>query len=287
MILVTGAAGKTGKAVVSALAARGAAVRAFVRRAAQVPSLQEAGATATFVGDLRNPDDLWYASEGITAIYHICPNMQPDEVAIAAQVFAAAKGQEVPRLVYHSVLHPQTPAMPHHWQKLRVEDLLFTTGLDYTILQPAAYMQNVLAGWSTIVEQGIYRIPYAASSRLGMVDLHDVAQAAAIVLTTAGHRGATYELATDEWLTQAEVARILSEVIGRAVHVEVQAREQWREQATQAGLSPYAIESLDKMFVYYERFGFCGNGRSLTALLGRPPQGLVDCLQAHATSAPH
>lgn len=286
MILVTGAAGKTGKAIVSALAARGAAVRAFVRRTDQVAGLQTAGSTETFVGDLRNPDDLWYACAGIAAIYHICPNMQPDEVAIAAQVFAAAKGQGVPRLVYHSVLHPQTPAMPHHWQKLRVEDLLFTTGLDYTILQPAAYMQNVLAGWSTIVEQGIYRIPYAATTCLGMVDVQDVAQAAASVLTTAGHRGATYELATDEWLTQEEVAGILSEVIGRTVHVEVQAHEQWQQQATQAGLSRYAVETLPKMFAYYERFGFCGNGRSLTSLLGRPPQRLVDCLQTYATADP-
>ena len=119
-----------------------------------------------------------------------------------------------------------------------------------------------------------------------MVDLHDVAQAAAIVLTTAGHRGATYELATDEWLTQAEVAGILSEVTGHVVHVEVQTREQWQQQATQAGLSPYAVETLPKMFAYYERFGFCGNGRSLTALLGRPPQSLVDCLQAYATADP-
>jgi len=281
MILVTGAAGKTGKAVVSALAARGAAVRAFVRRAPQVTNLQEAGAAATFVGDLRNPDDLWHACEGITALYHICPNMQPDEVAIAAQVFAAAKGQGVERLVYHSVLHPQTQAMPHHWQKLRVEELLFTTGLAYTILQPAAYMQNVLASWSTIVTQGRYRIPYAATTRLGMVDLHDVAQAAAIILTTPGHHGATYELATDEWLTQTEVASILSEVTGRPVQVAVQAREQWRTQAIQAGCSPYALETLCKMFVYYERFGFWGNGRVLTTLLGHSPRSLADCLRAY------
>lgn len=279
MILVTGAAGKTGKAIVEALAARGAAVRTFVRRSTQIDCLQEAGSTEILVGDLHNPDDVWYACQNIDTIYLICPNMQPDEVAIAAQVIAAAKAQGVTRLVYHSVLHPQTAAMPHHWQKLRVEELLFTAGLDYTILQPAAYMQNVFAGWRAIVEEGIYRVPYALSTRLGMVDLADVAQAAALVLTTPGHNGATYELATDEWLTQDAVAVILSEGLGRPVRAEVQSRESWQTQAHNAGLSDYAIETLLKMFEYYERYGFCGNGHVLEWLLGRPPTKFADCVR--------
>ena len=57
----------------------------------------------------------------------------------------AARRAGIRHLVYHSVLHPQVEAMPHHWQKMRVEEQLFAAGLPYTILQPAAYMQNVLA----------------------------------------------------------------------------------------------------------------------------------------------
>ena len=280
MILITGAAGKTGKAIVGALAARGAPVRALVRRPEQIAALQASGATEVFVGDLRNGDDLQGACQQIATLYHICPNMQPDEVQIAAGVIAAAKAQGVICLVYHSVLHPQTATMPHHWQKLQVEELLFTAGLDYTILQPAAYMQNVLASWQSIVQEGIYRVPYAASTRLGMVDLADVAQAAAIVLTTDGHSGATYELASDEWLTQATVARILGEVLGRAVQVAVQPRAEWQKQAQQAYLGDYAIDTLLKMFDYYERYGFCGNGQVLTWLLGRAPTKFADFVRA-------
>ena len=280
MILITGAAGKTGKAIVGALAARGAPVRALVRRPEQIAALQASGATEVFVGDLRNGDDLQGACQQIATLYHICPNMQPDEVQIAAGVIAAAKAQGVICLVYHSVLHPQTATMPHHWQKLQVEELLFTAGLDYTILQPAAYMQNVLASWQSIVQEGIYRVPYAASTRLGMVDLADVAQAAAIVLTTDGHSGATYELASDEWLTQDEVAQILDKVLGRAVQVAVQPRAEWQTQAQQAHLGDYAIDTLLKMFDYYERYGFCGNGRVLTWLLGRSPTKFADFVRA-------
>ena len=91
------------------------------------------------------------------------------------------------RLVYHSVLHPQIEAMPHHWEKMRAEELLFAAGLDVTVLQPTAYMQNILAGWRDIVEAGIYRVPYPVESRISLVDLDDVAAAAALVLTQPGH----------------------------------------------------------------------------------------------------
>ena len=281
MILVTGAVGKTGRAVIQALATRKVPVRAFVRRMEQVAAVQRIGATEAIVGDLRNQDDLESACQGIETLYHICPNMQPDEVAIAERIFAAAKRSDIPRVVYHSVLHPQTASMPHHWQKNRVEELLFTTGFDYTILQPAAYMQNVLASWQTIIEQGMYAVPYALSTRLGMVDLHDVAEAAAFILTTRNHSGATYELATDEWLTQSEVAAILSEVLGRPVRAEVQPRQMWEQNARSAGLSDYAIATLRNMFVYYERYGFCGNGNVLRWLLGRPPTRFADCMNRY------
>lgn len=281
MILVTGAVGKTGRAVIQALATRKVPVRAFVRRMEQVAAVQRIGATEAIVGDLRNQDDLESACQGIETLYHICPNMQPDEVAIAERIFAAAKRSDIPRVVYHSVLHPQTASMPHHWQKNRVEELLFTTGFDYTILQPAAYMQNVLASWQTIIEQGMYAVPYALSTRLGMVDLHDVAEAAAFILTTRNHSGATYELATDEWLTQSEVAAILSEVLGRPVRAEVQPRQMWEQNARSAGLSDYAIATLRNMFMYYERYGFCGNGNTLCWLLGRTPTRFSDCMKRY------
>lgn len=284
MILVTGAAGKTGKAVVQTLALRAAPTRAFVRRPEQIDELHACGATQVVVGDLRSADELARACQQIDTLYLICPNMQPDEVAIAERVITAAKYAGIRRLVYHSVLHPQTEAMPHHWQKLRVEELLFMAEFDYTILQPAAYMQNVLAGWTTIVNEGIYRIPYAPSTRLGMVDLEDIAEAAAVVLTTEGHNGAIYELATAEWLTQDAVAAILGEATGRSVRAVTEQRDRWQQNARKAGLSDYATETLLRMFVYYEAYGFCGNPKILTWLLGRNPTTFTDCMRRYCNN---
>ena len=141
-------------------------------------------------GDLHDETALEKAMRGVQKIYHICPNVQPDEVEIGEKVIRAARDGGVSHFVYHSVLHPQVEDLPHHWKKLRVEELLFKSGLGYTILQPEAYMQNTLAQWNAITQKGIFPVPYAETTRLGMVDLEDVAEAAAVVLTEPGYLGA-------------------------------------------------------------------------------------------------
>jgi uncharacterized protein YbjT (DUF2867 family) len=168
--------------------------------------------------------------------------------------------------------------MPHHWQKMRVEELLFTSGVPYTILQPAAYMQNVLANWDQIVNEGVYAVPYALETRMSLVDLQDVAAVAAQVLTEEGHIGAIYELCGPEILSQQQLAGIMGSCLGREVKGRVLAHDRWQRSARAAGLSRYAVESLLKMFRYYDQFGFWGNGHVLAWLLGRSPTSFADFL---------
>lgn len=271
MILVTGAAGKTGRAVVEALVARGQVVRGLVRREEQGDGLKRLGARDVVVGDMRDQGAVDRAAEGVRAVYHLAPNLHPEERAIGRVVLAAAQAAGVEHFVFHSVLHPQTEAMPHHWQKLRVEEALFVSGVPYTILQPAAYMQNVWAYREAIRERGVYPVPYAVATRLSMVDLQDVAEAAALVLTEPGHAGATYELCGPEILSQTEIAATLSQHLGRPVRVEPVPAEVWKARALASGLGDYQVETLVKMFQYYEQHGFWGSPRVLAWLLGRAP----------------
>ena len=279
MILVTGAAGKTGRAIIRALSARGALVRALVHRPAQIQALEKLGAHEVLVGDMHALTTMEQAAQGVHRVYHICPNVSPDEVAIGQVAIEAARSAGVEHFVFHSVLHPQTEDMPHHWGKLRVEEQLFTSGLPYTILQPAAYMQNVLAYWDQILEQGVYPVPYAVQTRLGLVDLEDVAEAAAIVLTEPGHAGATYELAGAEAMTQTELAALLGHKLGRSVRARAVSPEVWEQGARASGLGDYQLNTLLKMFRYYECYGFWGNPRVLAWLLGRPPGTWADFIE--------
>ena len=284
MILVTGAGGKTGKAVIKALVARGATVRALVRSAAYAPALTAMGVGEVVAGSMDDANSLAQAVRGTEAIYHICPNVSPHEVAFAKAVIKAATEHGCPRLVYHSVLHPQIEAMPHHWNKLRVEELMFATALDITILQPTAYMQNCIAEWDRMVRDGIFRVPYPVETPLSLVDLEDVGQAAAMVLTSNGHSGATYELVGTPPLSQIEIAATFGQALNKTVRAEAEAVEDWDRRARSGGMEDYARETLTKMFRAYARYGLKGNPNVLGWLLGRPPTSLASFVVRTAAS---
>lgn len=268
MILVTGAGGKTGRAVLDALAGQDEPVRAWVRRPQHAQGL---ACSDWIAGDMRDAP-LWDAAcKGVRAVYHICPNLHPDEGAICQLALDAADRAGLQHFVYHSVLHPQTSTMPHHWRKLQCEETIFASDLPFTILQPCAYMQNVLAYWTSISGQAIYPVPYALDARLSLVDLQDVATVAAKVLTEAGHAGAIYELAGPQPLSQTEIAAALAEALGQPVAAQRVDWADWQADARQQGMGEEAIETLLAMFRYYDRYGLVGNPNVLGWLLGRVP----------------
>lgn len=285
MILVTGASGKTGRTVVSALVERGCSVRALVHHETQVRPIQSLGAEEVIVGDMLSQSSLSQAARGVDSIYHICPNVSPDELAIGKMTIAAAEAAEVKLFVFHSVLHPQIEMMPHHWCKLRVEEALLGSHLPFTILQPAAYMQNVLEEWKAIQEHGVYAVPYSSEAPMSLVDLHDVGQAAATVLTQTNHVGGIYELAGPEVLTPRQIAEMLGKVLRRDVQAEKITIQSWRTRAEASGLGHYQIDTLVKMFEYYDRFGLWGNSRALEELSGRRPTRFRDFVERTVNEA--
>jgi uncharacterized protein YbjT (DUF2867 family) len=237
--------------------------------------LHEQGVPEVVVGDMSHPSVLADACFGVESIYLICPNMSGAEPAIGRTAIAAAKRCGVPRLVYHSVLHPQTHDMPHHLQKLQVEEALFKSGLAYTILQPGPYMQNLLAQFEQIADKGILSAPYSTTVRFGMIDLFDFGEAAVQVFQDETHFGATYEL-VGQVLSLDEAAEFLSEVLGRDVRAKKQPLLQWKRSAVKGGMESAQMSWLAKMFRYYDRFGLEGNPSTLTWLLGRRPGSFTD-----------
>ena len=276
MILITGAAGKTGQAVIQALSMRGETLRALVHDPGQIQTVKALGVHEVLVGDLLYRSALDEAFKDVRAVYQIPPNVNPDEVVIGKNMIDAAQSAGIEHFVFHSVLQPQIEAMPHHWKKLRVEEALLQSGLPFTILQPTAYMQNILAQWDNIIQRGSYSAPYPEETRLSMVDLEDVAQVAATVLTEAGHAGATYELVGEHAISQIKVAAILSQKLNRPIQITVTPLKDWEERARASGLGDYQVDTLIRMFRYYADYGFEGNSHVLNWLLGRPPRSFED-----------
>lgn len=270
MILVTGAAGQTGLAVLDALRRRGAPARALVSRASSAGKVEAAGARDVAVGDLESANDVRRAAEGCSAIYHVCPVMSDAEPAIGGRVIAAARAAGA-RVVFHSLVHAQIDALPHHRDKRLVEQALIESGLAYTILKPTMYMQNTRWSWASIVERGVYRLPYSVDARMSLVDLDDVAEAAAIVLSEPGWDGGEFELCSGDNLTRVEMAAALSEALGRDVHAEAYGIDEWKRDAATTR-TPFAIARVAAMYAHYDRHGLRGgNPRVLALILGRQP----------------
>jgi NAD(P)H dehydrogenase (quinone) len=278
MIFITGAAGKTGRAILHALAKQEVPVKALVRSHKDADNLAVNTNCEFVLGDLREPAGFASSLEGINSLYYICPNVTPDEAEIGLQLIELAQQYKIKRFCYHSVLHPQIEEMPHHWQKMRMEESLFKSDINFTILQPCAYMQNILGGWDKIKE-GKYITPYRTSARLSIVDLHDVAAAAANVLTQPGHDNAIYELAGPQALSQQEVALALSKALEISVEAIELKLEDWRISAENSGMDGYALQTLLKMFEYYDQYGLIGNPRTLENLLGHKPTSFQQFLQ--------
>lgn len=247
-VVVSGAAGKTGRAVADALELDGWEVRRLTRAE----------------GDLRDSATLHRAADGADALYHLAPNLSSDEEAMGENALAAAR-QHGLRLVFHSVLAPSVEAMPHHWRKARVEAMLRAApDVAWTILQPAPYLQNLLPFLAEARQHGRFRLPYDPTKPLAMVDLADVGAAAVAVLADDRHVHATWELCGEGGVTHAEVAERIGASIERVPP------DDW----------PGAPPDLVAMFRFYDASGLVGSSRALEALLGRAPLSLDDFLAA-------
>ncbi|MFD2090848.1 SDR family oxidoreductase [Blastococcus deserti] len=270
MIVVTAAGGRTGAAVVHALWARRKRVRALVGRTAPRPELTALSAEVAAV-DLTDAATVEPLLAGADALYLIWPNFHPQETAGAVALLAAARRAGVARVVYHSVLRPQARAMPHHAAKDLVEEALDASGLRWRVLQPCAYAQNLDGQLADAATAGVLRSPWGLRQGQSLVDLRDVADAAAVLLTEDGLDGGTFEAAGPEPLTAPQIAAVMGTRLGREVRaVDV---------VPDGPVPPpeqYAARCRRLMFDHYRAHGFAGSPRVLEALLDRPPRIFAD-----------
>ena len=273
MILITGANGQTGRAIIKALLSKGEQIRAFVHKPQQIQEIKSLGDMEVVVGNMMDQKTLDEAFTGVSAVYHICSAVNPDEVQIGQTIINAAGKANVKHFVYHSVLHSILQDMPHHQKKLMVEELLVDSGIPYTIIQPAVLMQNILESWNLLNEKGIFQQKFFTTeeTRMCMIDLEDLAEAASIILTSPGHKGATYELCGPENLSLSDMIAAMKQNFGGEIKVETPQDEMFAAQLKKFGVGDYQVNTLLKMFKHYNEHGFIGNPNVLTWILGRKP----------------
>lgn len=273
IILVVGATGKFARLVIPELLRRNSIVRALVRDTERGEAAQSAGAAQIAIGDLRNADSVDKASEGVDGIFHIGPAFAPDEAAMGITLVDAAERAGVRKVVFSSVIQPTNTRLKNHASKIPVEDALYSSRLNYTILHPANFMQNIGIAWPSIVREGKFAEPFPEETRIARVDYRDVAEVAAIALTDSKLDFATLELCAGMF-SRLDIVSIISRELGRPIASEEPSFEEWANKS-RLPYNDHQIHLLSKVHDHYREFGLGGNSLSLSAALGRGPRSMA------------
>lgn len=269
---MVGANGANSGAVLPELVARGAHVRALVRDEERAETARMRGAAETVLADLAAPASLPAAMDGVDAVFHINPAFAPREADMGVAMVEAARGAGVRKFVFSGVIHPTVSAMVNHTAKQPVEEALYASGMDFTVLQPAMFLQNLRALWGEVLSTGRLALPYSVHAKVCWVDYRDVAEAAALALTGTELSYGTFELSAPGMVDREQIAAVMSEELGRPVVAAESPLE---------GLP----EGIVRMMRHYDAHGFPGgNALVLRTILGREPRTLRGYVRELAAS---
>ncbi|MFZ6677889.1 NmrA family NAD(P)-binding protein [Undibacterium sp. Tian12W] len=272
-ILAVGAAGKFAGLVVPELVKRGAIVRGLVRNPEKAEEARANGVTEIAIGDLSDRAAIESALQGVDGVFYLAPAFLQDEAQVGMQLVEAAKAAGVRRFLFSGAIHPVISQLANHNGKPAVEEALIRSGMQYTLLQPGVFYQNMAPALPVAAEHGVFAEPFSSTSTLGRVDYRDVAEVAALALTGDALAYGTFELTAGENTDRDHVVRIMGEVLGREVKSVTPTFEQW---AAMVHLPDAArpTQMLRAMYAYYDRHGLQGNSLTLRAILGREPRSL-------------
>lgn len=273
-ILVIGGTGNVGSEVLKQLVeGRNVELRALVRKeGASLPKGVE-----PFVGDLLDPVSVEKALTGVDKLY-LLNAVTPDELTQGLIAYGLARKLNIKHIVYHSVFKVEAfKNVPHFASKLAIESALRQFDVPFTVIRPNYFFQNDATLKPVLLGAGIYPVPLG-NPGISAVDVRDIAEAAAIALTNAGHEGKTYHLNGPEVLSGAKMAAVWSAALGKKIQYTGEDMDAFEEQMRQKAPSWSAFDIRMMFQGYLERGFIAGDGdlETLTALLGHAPRRYQD-----------
>jgi uncharacterized protein YbjT (DUF2867 family) len=285
MILVTGGTGLVGRGVVRLLSEQGVAARALSRNLQNAQSLP--GITWV-AGDLAKLESLPAAFKGTKTLF-LVSSIGEDTAVLQHNALEAARNARLTHIVKLSAFgassHSNAPICRWHYQ---VEQEMQQSGMDWTILRPHHFMQNLLAQTQYIINDSVV---YSASGdgRIPYIDARDIAAVAAVTLTKPGHRGKKYVLTGSEALSYRQATEIISNTIGKPLRFVDESPEEARARRRREGYAPAILESALAISAYQRAEGKTLTITSVVAdLTGRAPRTFAEFVRDHAAAfSPH
>lgn len=277
MILVTSAAGNTGRVFVKALVDAGLDVAAtdINPKVSELPGIKQ-----SYVGDLTNRAFIHQIISEVDQVVYIPPLFSAQEALIGKQLIDSSIELGVKQFVFISVTHPILTTLLQHVAKRDVEEHLIYRGMEtdlqYTILQPMHYMHNFNP--NAVAEAGEYRIFYTIDSKVGYVDPSDVGQVVVeVIQNSEKHNKATYELVGTKPYSPKELVEIFNTTFNlqtKAVYMPVY---EFLDQINAQDL--YFRKGFEQLAYSYSTWGLDGNANVLEMLLGHKPTSFEEYLQ--------
>jgi len=281
VILVTGATGASGSAVIREFARNQVAARALVRKASKAKDLEQLPGVEIVIGDMLQPDS---ALDGVDRVLMISSS-EPAMLETQCRFVDAAKRAGVRHVVKFSGKESSIGFDPMRFRFTRmheeIEDYLEASGVAWTHLRPSQFMQVYLRETLTIVAKRALFFPLE-NVKLAPIDQEDIAKIAFTVLRSDGHEGRRYEMTGPESLSMAEIAERISAAIGEIVrYVNVTPSER-RQAMLAVGLPTYIVDALDEQAEERRR---CPESRvdlSTHTALGIRPTTFSEFARTHA-----
>lgn len=283
MIVVTGATGQLGRLVVRNLIRRGipsAKIVAIARSRDKAAELAELGVTIR-CADYTRPQTLRAAFDGASRLLLISSSEVGKRASQHRAVIDAAEHAGVDLLAYTSLLHADESPLMLADEHVQTEVYLEQSGLPVTLLRNGWYTENYTGLIPRIIEHGAL-LGCAGQGRIASATREDLADAAAVVLTTRGHAGKTYELAGDEAYTLAEFVSELSRQTGRKLRYCDMAPCEYRAALLAAGLPEEIALLLADSEAGAAKGALFDDSHTLRHLIGRPTATLASAVAVAA-----
>jgi uncharacterized protein YbjT (DUF2867 family) len=247
MILITGATGLTGGKLIHKLSERGVPVRALVRKLGKAEAISRLPHVEIAEGDMAHPETLTAALQDVERAMLISSSA-PDMLEVQSNFIDAAKKAGVKHIVKLSGIIPELDS-PFRFARMHaeIEKRMEASGLAFTHLRGGEFMHAYFRRVPMIVAKGALFLPME-DARIASLDVDDLAEVAAIVLTNPGHEGKIYPLTGPEALTMTEAAGKLSAVIGKEIKYINLPPDEARSANLAAGMPPYLADGLYELF---------------------------------------
>jgi uncharacterized protein YbjT (DUF2867 family) len=280
-ILVTGA-GVAGGEVLRQLVAANRTACALVRNPDRAAPFRKLG-VELIEGDFANRDSWKRALEGVGAVFNITIAHR-DAVAWNSAFLNCAKQSGVRHVVRLSGMSvsPSSPAAFHR-QMSECDEALKGSGLSYTILQPNVFHQNMLRMAALIREHGRFRSA-VGDARISMVDVRDVGEVAVKALTEDGYAGKVYVLTGPESVTYFDVARLLSNVVGKTVVYETLTEDEAVRELIENGVPESVARSRVGVHRSFSTGAFAEVNSDVQELLHRAPRSFAEFARDYASA---